>query len=220
MEKETSIAIIKSLQTSIIKTIQDKDKTWETGSYKTPVQKAKVYIDGLEDDMVADKKHHGGIDKAVFANSLLNYPKWQKFLKKETPLPFGALAENLTIDLIDENDVFIGDVHKIGDVILEVSQPREPCWKISQKWDNKDFTKYIYESGETGWYYRVVQPGKIKQNDTVELVQRVNDKVSIKKASEILREPSRYPELCDYLLNLEVLSQAWKKSLEKRVERA
>ncbi len=220
MKKETSIAIIKSVQISNIKTIKDKDKTWETGSYKTPVQTSRVYIDGLEGDMVADKKHHGGIDKAVFANSLLNYPKWQKFLKKETPLPFGALAENLTIDSIDENDVFIGDVHKIGDVILEISQPREPCWKISQKWDNPEFTKYIYKSGETGWYYRVLQTGKIKQNDKIELIKRANDKVSIKKANDILREPSKYPELCDYLLNLDILSQAWRESLQKKVSRS
>ncbi len=212
------IGKIKSIQISDIKTIKDENKIWETGSFKTSVKEGFVEKLGFKGDKVADTKHHGGIDKAVFANSLLNYPKWQKFLQKNKTLPFGALAENLTIDSLDEAGVFIGDVHKIGEVILEVSQPREPCWKIGQKWHNKFFTKYIYESGETGWYYRVLQTGVIKQGDDIELIKRVNDKVSIQKANEILRDPKNYIELVDFLLNLDVLSKVWKNSLEKKLK--
>lgn len=207
-----------SIQISDIQTIKDSNKTWETGSFKTPIKECFVHDLGLKGDKVFDTKHHGGVDKAVFANALLNYSKWQSFLQIKETLPFGALAENLTIDGIDETDVYIGDIHKIGEVILEVSQPREPCWKIGQKWHNKYFTKYIYESGETGWYYRVLQTGEIKQNDSLELIKRVNEKVSIKMANKILREPQKYEENINYLLNLEVLSTAWKESLRKKVK--
>ena len=219
MKNDIIIAKIKSLQISDIKTIKDKNKTWETGSFKTPIKECEISTTGIIGDKVADTKHHGGLDKAVFANALSNYTKWQKFLQKDTPLNYGALAENLTIENIDEDDVFIGDIHKIGEVILEVSQPREPCWKIGQKHHNKYFTKYIYESGETGWYYRVLQTGTIKQNDSIELIKRVNDKVSIKKANEVLRTAKENLELSEYLLNLDVLSEAWKNSLKKKVVR-
>lgn len=211
------IAKLKSIQISEIKTIKDENKTWETGSFKTAIKDCFVENLGLVGDKVSDTRYHGGIDKAVFANSFINYPKWQNFLQRSEPLDYGALAENLTIDLIDEADVFIGDVHKIGEAILEISQPREPCWKIGQKWHNKYFTKYIYETGETGWYYRVLQAGEIKQNDEIELVKRVNSKVSIKKANEILRDPKSNMELCEYLLNLEVLALDWKNSLKKKL---
>ncbi len=208
-----TISKIKSLQISEIKTIKDKNKTWETGSFKTPIKECEVTNTGLKGDKFADTKHHGGRDKAVFANALSNYTKWQEFLKLDKPLPYGALAENLTVENIDEGDVFIGDVHQIGEVILEVSQPREPCWKIGQKWHNKYFTKYIYDTGETGWYYRVLQGGIIKQNDDLKLIKRIQDKVSIKKANDILRNPKKYPEMLSYLLDLEILAPAWKESL-------
>lgn len=213
-----NISKIKSIQISGIKTINDENKNWETGSFKTPIDEAIVTKLGIEGDKVSDTKHHGGVDKAVFANSLQNYPKWQKFLDIKENLPYGALAENLTVKEIDEDDVFIGDIHQIGDVILEVSQPREPCWKIGQKWHNKNFTKYIYDSGETGWYYRVLKEGKIKQGDTLRLVKRENHKVTIKKANEILRDPKKDIELANYLLDLDVLSEAWKKSLRKKLD--
>lgn len=217
METNNIISKIRSLQISDIKTINDENKTWQTGSFKTPIQKAEITTTGIKGDKVADTKHHGGIDKAVFANSYKNYAKWQSFLKLDKPLEYGALAENLTVEKIDEDDVFIGDIHQIGEVILEVSQPREPCWKIGQKWHNKYFTKYIYDSGETGWYYRVLKTGMINQDDEIKLLKRVNDTISIKKANEILREPKNHPHEVNYLLNLDVLSEAWKNSLKKRV---
>ncbi|DAB40584.1 MAG TPA: molybdenum cofactor biosysynthesis protein [Sulfurovum sp. UBA12169] len=192
-------------------------KTYETASYKLPVScGVRVTKNGIEGDFVADTVHHGEVDKAVFANSFKNYESWKNFLGLDA-LAFGALAENLTFDAIDETDVCIGDVHKIGSVILEVSQPRKPCWKISRRWQNKHFTKEIYDTGKTGWYYRVIQEGMMAKGDKVELISRQNVLVSIQEANEAFKDPDEHPDTVEKLMQLDVLAPAWKRGLEKRV---
>ena len=217
--KKNIISKVVSLQIGKIRTIKDdtmKEKQWITGSYKEPVSNIRdVSFDGFIDDEVSDLVHHGGEHKAIFANSLLNYSKWEEYL--DTKLTYGALAENLTLDNIDEEDVCIGDIHKIGTVTLEVSQPREPCWKISKKHNNKTFTKNIYDTGRTGWYYRVLEEGQIKQNDTVEFLRRIKNPITILKANEVLRNPQANIELANQLTNLDVLGEPFRKSLNKKL---
>ncbi len=217
--KKNIISKVVSLQIGKIRTIKDdtmKEKQWITGSYKEPVSNIRdVSFDGFIDDEVSDLVHHGGEHKAIFANSLLNYSKWEEYL--DTKLTYGALAENLTLDNIDEEDVCIGDIHKIGTVTLEVSQPREPCWKISKKHNNKTFTKNIYDTGRTGWYYRVLEEGQIKQNDTVEFLRRIENPITILKANEVLRNPQANIELANQLTNLDVLGEPFRKSLNKKL---
>ena len=186
--KKNIISKVVSLQVGKVKIIQDddsiKNKSWSTGSYKEAVSDARdVTFDGIKGDEVADLIHHGGKDKAIFANSFENYKDWAIYLGKKN-LEFGALAENLTLSKIKEEDVCIGDIHKIGTTTLEVSQPREPCWKISKRHNNKTFTKHIYDTGRTGWYYRVLEEGKIKKNDNVELLRRVKNPITILQANK------------------------------------
>lgn len=220
---EKTISKVISLQKGKITTTGKKnggslEKEYTTASYKTPVKgKQNVSFEGVSGDEVADRVHHGGKDKAVFANSLLNYPRWQKYLGIKS-LPFGALAENLTLGMIDEKDVRIGDVHKIGSTVMEVSQPRQPCWKISRRWQNKGFTKYIYDSGETGWYYRVLEEGEIEEGNEVSLLGRAEGQMTIKEANETMADPDAYPDRVESLLNSPVLAEAWKRGLMKKVK--
>ena len=214
------ISKVISLQIGKIRTIKDKtlkNGIWTTGSYKMPVFGYQdINFLGIKGDEVSDTIHHGGKHKAVFANSYENYPIWEKYLGVKK-LEFGALAENLTLSKIKEEDVCIGDVHKIGSVILEVSQPREPCWKISQKHNNKTFTKEIYNSGRTGWYYRVLEEGQIKKGDKVEMLKRVKNPISIFKANEVLKNIKSNQKLAKQLINLDVLGEPFKKSLTKAI---
>ncbi len=152
-----------SLQVGKVKSHGDKnskeflEKYWESASFKDVVED-KVWANKLSlvGDEVADKVHHGGLDKAIFANSYENYEHWAEFLNLKD-IPFGALAENLTLSGFHESNVCLGDVHRVGAALLQVTQPRKPCWKISRKWNNKNFTKEIFTSGLTGWYYRVLE---------------------------------------------------------------
>ena len=217
------ISKVLSIQVGNVVTVGDENssditkKQYSTASYKYPIPKsAKVTKLSIIGDSVADTVHHGGIDKAIFANSFNNYPHWQKFLDKDQ-LPFGALGENITFDTIDESDVYIGDIHKIGSVTLEVSQPRQPCWKISRMWEDKGFMKEIYDSGRTGWYYRVLEEGSFQSGDVVEFISRVENSISILQANTILRDPKNNHKLAQQLLSLDVLAVAWSSSLKKKL---
>ena len=217
-----SIAKLLSVQVGKVTISGDKSskvfltKEYTTASYKNPVDgKVQITKDGIVGDAVADTVHHGGADKALFANSFFNYKAWQEFLKAES-LPFGALAENLTLDGVDETDVCIGDVHKIGSVIMEVSQPRKPCWKISRRWGNKKFTKEIFDSGKTGWYYRVLQEGSFQKGNEVELIGRPDVRVTIQEANEAFKDPDQHKKTVGKLLALDMLAEAWSSGLKKR----
>jgi len=219
-----TIAKIISVQIGKVVTSGDKDskdflkKEYTTASIKNPINK-KVTVTKLSivGDSVADTVHHGGVDKAVFANSINNYPTWKEFLNKDE-LPYGALGENLTFDTLDESTVWIGDIHKIGTVTMQVSQPRQPCWKLSRRWEHNDFMKEIYNSGKTGWYYRVLEEGHFEAGDSVELVSRLDDRLTIFEANETMRNPKEHPKRANYLLNLDILATAWFNSLNKRVK--
>ncbi len=217
------IAKILSIQIGKVVTSGDKNsnefltKEYTTASIKNAVS-SKVNVTKLSivGDSVADTIHHGGIYKAVFANSINNYEHWKSFLDKDE-LPFGALGENLTFDTIDESIVCIGDIHKIGTVTMQVSQPRQPCWKISRRWEHNDFMKEIYNSGKTGWYYRVLKEGSFQTNDNVELVSQLNIKVTILEANKALRDVSSNKQIVDKLLSIDCLAPAWLKSLNSKL---
>jgi len=213
------ISKVLSVQIGKIKTIKDdsmKEKSWQTGAFKEPVSNSiEVKKLGVIGDEISDLIHHGGVNKSVFANSYENYPLWAEFLKKDS-LEFGALGENITFSKIKEEDVCIGDIHQIGEVLLEVSQPRQPCWKLSKMNNIEKFKEFIYDTNRTGWYYRVLNEGTISKDDDVVLVKRLEDDISIFLANDILKEPLKYEQQTKQLINLDILSDAFKKSLIKR----
>lgn len=216
------MAFVVSLQTGKVKTYGDAqklgflEKEWQSGFFKevrhTPVM---AFFGGLEGDEVADKAHHGGLDKAIFANSYENYPHWASYLGVES-LPFGALGENLTISNLHEKSVMLGDIHMVGEAILQVTQPRKPCWKISRRWNNKSFTSKIYTSGLSGWYYRVLKEGYIKKNDEIIVKPQVSG-ISILDANMAFCEPLKNRAVLEEILKLDVAS-LYKKSIILRLE--
>ncbi|DAB27699.1 MAG: molybdenum cofactor biosysynthesis protein [Sulfurimonas sp. RIFOXYD12_FULL_33_39] len=191
---------------------------WESASVKESVSSA-VFASksGFIGDEVADKIHHGGTDKAIFANSYENYENWAKFLDLKE-LPFGALAENLTISGLHESSVCLGDIHKIGSAVLQVSQPRKPCWKISKRWDNKKFTSEIYTSGLTGWYYRVLEEGDIKAGDEVEIIKHDEAKISILEANTAFANPLEHRDILEKIVDISSIAESYKVSVLKRLE--
>ncbi len=221
MEKKKQ-PFIKSLQIGKVQQFGDKNskeflkKYWESGSFKEPVVDGIVTLEGIVGDEVSDTQSHGGIEKAVFANSYENYPLWSDFLGVDE-LPFGALSENLTISGLDETSVFLGDIHQIGGVTLQVCQPRKPCWKISRRWQNKEFTNEIYASGRTGWYYQVLKTGKITKDDTIIISHNDGVKISIMEANQAFREPNIYHNVLQKILCIQNISFSYKDSIEKRL---
>jgi len=120
------------------------------------VEKEHIVGDGQ-----ADRTVHSGAEKAVFAYCGDHYPRWQAELGR-TDLSDGAFGKNLTLTGIDEDIVAIGDRYRIGEVLLEVSQPRQPCWTLARRCRLPTMPALAIANGRLGWYFRVLRPGKIQ----------------------------------------------------------
>jgi len=173
---------------------------------------------GLAGDEVADKVHHGGIDMAIHHYPHDHYPFWRDHLGGhellEGPSAFG---ENISTEGLTENDVWIGDRFRLGSTLVEVSQGRKPCWKIDYKFQRKGITAKVVETGRCGWYYRVLEPGKVATGDTLELVERGHENWSIALVFRLLLHKGAETAALVAAARLERLSQDWR---EKALERA
>ncbi|MBW7860171.1 MAG: MOSC domain-containing protein [Rhodocyclaceae bacterium] len=145
-----------------------------TGMFKQPVTGVRmVGPEGLIGDEQADRKHHGGPQKALHHFPAEHYAafalRWPERAARMAP---GVLGENLSTHGLTEADVCIGDVFAIGGCRIQISQPRQPCWKINHRLEAPDAVAFITESGRTGWYYRVVETGPISAGDRLDLCER------------------------------------------------
>jgi MOSC domain-containing protein YiiM len=132
-----------------------------------------VTSQGLEGDEQADLTVHGGKEKAVYAYSSIHYLSWSaEFPSLAGAFNGGAMGENLTISGLEERDICLGDIHSIGSVLLQVCQPRQPCFKLALRHNEKMLPKAMVRSGRAGWYYRVLQEGTLSAGDTVVLRDR------------------------------------------------
>jgi MOSC domain-containing protein YiiM len=194
------------------------DKLWTTGFFKTPIE-GRVYAGAtnLAGDGQADLENHGGIDKAVLAYSADHYPEWRNELAIPD-MPFGAFGENLTIAGLSEESVFIGDILRIGTVVFEVSQPRQPCWKLARRWRMHELTAMVVRNGRTGWYLRVLEEGWIEARMPVELIERPNPLWPVARANKILHHHRADLPLTLELAAVPKLANSWVEELLERAE--
>ncbi len=172
------------------------DKEEKTGIFKYPVSEA-LYLGktDVNKDNVINRQHHGGVNKACFLFSADEYPFW----KKEYPnldWDWGMFGENLTVEGLDESITRIGDIFKIGSATIQVSQPREPCYKLGVRFEDQKILKKYIEHGHPGTYVRVLEEGQVKKGDTMELMQQSKNTLTVnqffyllfakKKSSDIL----------------------------------
>ncbi len=193
-----------------------RDPAWQSGFYKDAVL-GPIYVGptNLEGDGQADLVHHGGPDKAVLAYSAEHYPAWRCELGM-TGLPHGAFGENLTISGETEDTACIGDVYAIGEVRLQVCQPRFPCWKISRRWAIDDLLSRVTKSGRTGWYLRVLKEGMIAPGETVELISRPHPEWSVTRATAALYGRKTNPAEAQALAELPPLAERLRAMLQTK----
>ena len=210
-------AIVRSIQVGKIQEYTDQSgKTWQSAIRKVTVNgTVEVRSSGLVGDQQADLVHHGGVDKAVHGYCGDHFAAWQQEFP-EWPVEAGCFGENLTIEGQAECDVCIGDVFQIGSCRLQVSQPREPCWKLARSNNVDKLAVRVQQLGRTGWYFRVLQPGEIQAGDAIELVDRPDHGMTIERANAILFAKPRNPADDLALAKCPQLSDAWRESLEKR----
>jgi MOSC domain-containing protein YiiM len=171
---------------------------------------------GLVGDGQADRKHHGGPDKAICVYSLESY---QRFGDLGFPsMGPGGFGENFTVSGQDEQSVCIGDRFQIGpEVVVEVSQPRAPCFKLAQIHSRKKFALECQQSGLTGWYLRVIEGGAVQVNQALVLVARPNPSLSILKVNSAAYDKEPSDELLEALAACPQLSSDWREKFRKRL---
>lgn len=158
-----------------------------TGIYKlaskSPLQLTR---EGFSGDVQADRRVHGGPEKAVHHYAAENYaPLAAAFPATAGTLVPGGLGENVSSSGWNEAGVCIGDVFRLGRAVVQVSQPRSPCWKINHKFGTPGMSRFIAEQGITGWYYRVVEEGEVAPDDVFELLERPSPGVSLARLWQV-----------------------------------
>jgi len=188
-----------------------------SGILKQPVAEP-VYLDflGLEGDGCADRRHHVGPNKAACAYCLDHYAFWEKeVLRKLSP---GAFGENLTLSGLDESAVHIGDVFRAGEAEVQVSQPRQPCHKLNKIFGLPDMAGRVQRSGYTGFYFRVLRPGRLAPGSELTLLRTDDQRVTVAAANEVMYEDRKNLQKTRDLLALNALSDEWKETFRARLQ--
>lgn len=137
----------------------------------------------LQGDQQADLRVHGGPNKAIYAYPSEHYSFWQQELARPD-LPAGAFGENLTTAGLSEESIFIGDQFRIGSAVLQVTQPRMPCFKLALRFERADMIKRFWASGRSGFYFSVVQEGELAAGDQMEKIAEDPERVTV---ADVLR---------------------------------
>ncbi len=189
---------------------------WSTAFYKKAVN-GKVWLGkcNLSGDGQADLKNHGGPEKAVLAYSAEHYPTWRSEINCPE-LPYGAFAENFTVSGLTEELVCIGDIYSVGGAHLQVSQPRQPCWKISRRWRIKDLAGRVKATGRTGWYFRVLTEGYVERGLPLVLLGRPFPQWTVARANEIMKHRREDRHAAVGLASCGFLSMNWRTILSAK----
>lgn len=195
------------------------DRPWFSGFVKEPVAgPVMLGTINLDGDGQADRVHHGGVDKAVLCYSAAHYPGWREELGRPE-MAFGGFGENFTIDGQAEADVCIGDVYRVGGAVVQVSQPRQPCWKLARRWRIRTLVVTTQDSGRTGWYLRVLETGLVAAGDALAILERPNPGWSVARANRVMHVDKSDLEAAAALAALPELSGNWKATLGNRAAR-
>jgi MOSC domain-containing protein YiiM len=207
---------IMSLQVGLPRVMDPHGQPWTTATFKYPVS-GKVALSwlGLAGDGQADLENHGGVDKAVLVYSEEHFERWRRELFPEGLTP-GAFGENFTVQGLNETNVSVGDVYEVGSARVEVSQPRQPCWKQAQRYGIKDLVVKIIRSGRTGWYLRVRREGSVEAGDVMTLVERRCPEWTIERANHVMYVEKHNRELTRELAACPALSESWAGYLRRR----
>ncbi len=187
--------------------------------YKTQVSGAiELGREGFAGDQQADRSVHGGREKAVHLYPVQHYEKLSaRFPEVAHSLVAGSLGENLSSADLDERNVRIGEVWALGTALLQICQPRSPCWKIDERFFSEGMAAYIAQNSLTGWYWRVIEEGRVGPGDSIELFQSAPDAPTLHEAMLLWKK--HRPPLAELKLLAEVpgIARDWRNKINQRL---
>lgn len=190
-----------------------------SGIVKRPIE-APVLLtrEGFAGDGQADREAHGGPDKAACAYPVEHVPAWAEWLGRPD-LPPGAFGENLTTTGLLETDVHIGDVFSLGDTVVQISQPRGPCYKLGARWGRKELPARMAHDGISGFYFRVLEEGEVRTGHELSLLERRTD-VTVAEVMRVGYRDRHDAAAVQRLLAVPELAEQWRETLVVLAERS
>ncbi|MTI30872.1 MOSC domain-containing protein [Xanthovirga aplysinae] len=205
-----------SIQTGKPKTISVNGRDVVTSIFKYPIDKpVKVNFLGIESDTQSDLKVHGGKFKAVYAYPSEHYPYWKELLA-QYDFEWGAFGENLVTTGLLEQEIFLGDTLKMGNVLLRVTQPRFPCYKLGVKFNDGQMIAHFHRSGRSGFYFEVLEEGSFQKGDSIQVVEKRNG-TSISKFVKAKTESNPNPDTIKSILDDPNLIDEWRSYFSRKL---
>src|SRR5690348_16173277 len=202
----TGMARVLSVNVGGVREFEYNGRPAKSAIWKSPVS-GRIAVRGvnLEGDTQADRAAHGGPDKAVYAYAIEDVSWWENYIGR--PLSYGAFGENLTTEGIDVNNALVGERWQIGTVVLEVSEPRVPCWRLGVRMNDKLFPRYFTEALRPGSYLRIVVEGDLGAQDTIRVVAKPNHDLTVR---DVFRIYTHDRDQVDRLLEVPQMSESWR----------
>ncbi|GGW45027.1 MOSC domain-containing protein [Arenibacter certesii] len=176
-------------------------KEEQTGIYKYPAnQPLFLGKTDVENDTVVDRKHHGGIHKACFLFASEHYEYW-KAIYPNLKWDWGMFGENLTTEGMDDSTTRIGDVYRIGTALVQISTPREPCYKLKVRFNDPHIIEKYLAYGKPGTYVRILEEGSVVKGDTIELVQQSTNTLTVAECFTVILSKHKNPFLLQKAIN-------------------
>jgi MOSC domain-containing protein YiiM len=208
-------ASVASVNVGSIETLEYKGRVFNTAIRKRPVDGPRaVGPMGVEGDVQGDRRVHGGTDKAVYAYASDHEAFWSDVLGR--PVEPGDFGENLTLAGLVEDEVRIGDRFRVGEAVLEISEPRQPCSTFAAVHQRADLPRIFAEAGWSGIYFRVVEPGSVAAGDAVERIARGPAPWTVRRVFELVMGKAPLPDDLDDLLGVPALAESTRRALRRR----
>lgn len=179
---------------------------------------------GLVDDAQGDLKAHGGLEKAIHHYPLDHYSYWKEVLAKSggdysgpSLERSGAFGENLSSIGWTEADVCLGDIFQLGSGVVQISQGRQPCWKLNERFGEKTMARSVQKTGRTGWYYRVLDEGAVQAGDELQLIERLAPDWDLERVTNLLYVDVKNFGAFEEMVKLPFLTASWKQLAERRL---
>jgi MOSC domain-containing protein YiiM len=206
-----------TLYTGVIRPLPQSGRP--TGMYKQPVRgRIALGALGFAGDEQADRRVHGGPDKAVHLYPAAHYRALaERFPQAAAPLAPGGMGENLSTDELDESRVRVGDIWRLGGARLQVCQPRSPCWKIDERFGCDGMAAFIDAQGLTGWYWRVLTPGEVAPGDGLLLEHAARQNPTLADAMALCAEHRPGLAELERLAAMDGIAARWREKIEQRL---
>ena len=190
---------------------------FRSGIWKTQADELIVHSGQIEEDQVANPQYHGGPDRVVCLYPFEHYAQWEKEFGQ--PLSNSAFGENLTVTGMREDQVCIGDIYQIGEAVLQISQGRYPCATINKRNGNNLLLKRIVETGYTGYFFRVLQPGRITATSAITQLSAHPAHITVASIHHLYfhdKHPSQ--ETLQRMIEVAELAEPWRKKLLEKLQ--